>query len=126
MFTTSVFGHSSNNVNLDQGYWHFLQSDLQTPTVVGSGARAIVYKINNVDWWKDKVELTGFGYVVVSSAKTGEVYFGGNVIAGDLNALNEKGEVVLNLPIEARQYGMNTATLGETQRIEFINVFREL
>jgi hypothetical protein len=73
MFTTSVFGHSSNNVNLDQGYWHFLQSDLQTPTVVGSGARAIVYKINNVDWWKGKVELTGFGYVVVSSAKTGEV-----------------------------------------------------
>ena len=126
MFTTSVFGHSSNNVNLDQGYWHFLQSDLQTPTVVGSGARAIVYKINNVDWWKGKVELTGFGYVVVSSAKTGEAYFAGNVIAGDLNALNEKGEVVLNLPMEARQYGMGTATLGETQRIEFINVFREL
>ena len=62
----------------------------------------------------------------MSSAKAGETYFAGNVIEGDLNALNEKGEVVLNLPIDARQYGMWTATLGETQRIEFINVFREL
>jgi hypothetical protein len=126
MFTTSVYGNSSNSLNLSLGDWHFLQSDLQTPTVVGSGARGIVYKISNKDWWKGKVELTGFGYVVVTSAKSGETYFAGNVIASDLNALNEKGEVVLNLPSEGRQWGMNTATLGETQRIEFINVFREL
>jgi len=121
MFSTSVFGAASNSTNLSNGDWHFIISNGQ-PTVVGDNAEGLVYKVNTRDWWKDKCELTGFGYVVVSS-KDGFVYWGGHVKDGEFN---EKGELVLDLPRSQRQTSGGTATLGTTCRIDFYNVFREL